>query len=301
MLSTDMTSQRRQTRVLWTIFGTLVLDMIGTGMVFPIIPILFTDPSSSSFILEGYSRSAQFDTAGPVTALFGLIQFIAAPILGELSDFYGRKKLLLIGVGVLAASQALFGFGIITSSLAILLIVRMIAGLAGANISIAQATIADVTEPKGRAKNLGIVGAALGIGFILGPALSGWIANAAGDAAAPFWFASILGSVNLLFVWVFLAETRTAEAELRRRFTFLKGVYNLRDAFINRDVRGVYLASFLYVAGFAFIPAFGGVLLVAKYGMAEAGIGIFFAIVGTWVVVTQLVLLRWLTKRYSEN
>jgi len=181
-----MTSQRRQTRVLWIIFGTLVLDMIGTGMVFPIIPILFTDPSSPSFILEGYSQSAQFAIAGLVTALFGLMQFIAAPILGELSDVYGRKKLLLIGVGVLAASQALFGFGIIMSSWTILLIARMIAGLAGANFSIAQATIADVSEPKDRAKNLGIIGAALGIGFILGPLLSGSIANATGTPRRPF-------------------------------------------------------------------------------------------------------------------
>jgi len=107
--------------------------------------------------------------------------------------------------------------------------------------------------------------------------------------------------VNLFFVWGQLAETRTAEAQVRHRFTFLKGVYNLRNAFFDRDVRGVYLASFLYQAGFTFMPAFGGVLLVAKYDLGEAGIGMFFAIVGAWVVVTQLVLLRWLTKRYSEK
>ncbi len=86
-----------QRRVLFVLFGTLLIDMIGFGMVFPIIPILFTDSSSPSFLLGGYSPSVQFFLAGAITALWGLMQFIAAPLLGELSDAYGRKKLLLFG------------------------------------------------------------------------------------------------------------------------------------------------------------------------------------------------------------
>lgn len=278
-----------------------MLDMIGTGMVFPIVPILFTDPSSHSFMLQGYSVPWQYFIAGLVTALFGLMQFIAAPLLGELSDVYGRKKLLLLGVGVLAASQALFGFGITVGSLSIILISRTIAGLAGANFSIAQAAIADVSEPKDRAKNFGLIGAAFGVGFILGPVLGGWIAASAHNAAAPFWFASILGIVNVLFVSLLLPETRRVSESVRRRFTIFRGLLNIRAALNDRDARPVYLASFLYMAGFNFLPAFMGVLLVVNYGFNETGVGTFFALVGAWVVFTQAFVLRLLTRFYNER
>jgi DHA1 family tetracycline resistance protein-like MFS transporter len=164
--------------------------MIGTGMVIPIIPILFTDPSSPSFMLPD-TRSLAISYCGLITALFGLMQFIASPILGELSDVYGRKRLLTLGVATLAIAQMLFGFGIGIASLALLLVSRAIAGLAGANFSIAQAAIADVSEPHERAKNFGLIGAAFGIGFILGPLLGGWIAHLTGHASSPFWFAGM--------------------------------------------------------------------------------------------------------------
>ena len=99
-------------KTLRVLFFTLMLDMIGLGMVIPIIPIIFTDPSSPSFLLEGYSTQGQYIVSGVITALFGIILFFAAPLLGELSDVYGRKRLLMVGVGVLAFSQLLFGLGI---------------------------------------------------------------------------------------------------------------------------------------------------------------------------------------------
>ena len=290
-----------QKRILPIVFGTLVLDMIGTGMIIPIIPILFTDPSSHSFLLHGYSESARFMIAGLITALFGLMQFLAAPLLGELSDAYGRKRLLMIGVGVLAFSQALFGLGIALASLSVILIARTIAGLAGANFAIAQATIADVTAPEDRAKNFGLIGAAFGTGFILGPVLGGWIASATGDAAAPFWCAAALGIVNLLFVALMLPETRRVGKEIRRRFTLLRGFHNIRDAVRDVDARSIYLASFLHMAGFSFLVSFIGVFLVVRLGFSEAGVGTFFGAVGAWVVVTQLLILRVVTRLYSER
>ena len=288
-------------RVLAIIFGTLLLDMVGTGMVFPIIPILFTDPTSPSFILVGYNEAARYFIAGLITSVFGLMQFIAAPLLGELSDIYGRKKLLLLGVGVLAAAQALFGFGILAGSLTILLVSRTIAGLAGANFSIAQAAIADVTEPRDRAKNFGLLGAAFGIGFILGPVLGGWIANLAQNAAAPFWFAAILGIANLLFVSFLLPETRRVKMEKQSHFSILKGIHNLRAAFLDKDANSVYLASFLYMAGFTFLTAFMGVLLVVKFNFNEAAIGTFFGVIGLCLVLTQLVILRTITRFWNEK
>jgi DHA1 family tetracycline resistance protein-like MFS transporter len=284
-------------RILFVLFGTLLLDMIGVGMLIPILPIIFTDPTSPSYLLHGYSLMGQYIVTGVITALFGLMQFIASPILGELSDAYGRKKLLTLGVGVLAISQVLFGFGIETASLALLFISRAVAGFAGANFSIAQAAIADITEPKDRAKNFGLIGAAFGLGFIIGPLLGGFIANYAHSAAAPFWFAGALGICNLIFISLFLPETRQGQGA--HEFHILKGIHHIQAAIADRDARPVYLANFLYWSGFAFFTTFIGVLLV-RYGFDAGGIGTFFGVVGVWVVITQGFILRMVTKSFSE-
>lgn len=286
-------------KVLPILFVTLLIDMIGMGMIIPVIPVIFTDPSSPSFLLAGYSVSEQYLMAGVLTALFGLMQFIAAPILGELSDVYGRKRLLTLGIGVLALSQLLFGLGLEIGSLALLFFSRAVAGLAGGNFSVAQASIADVTEPKDRAKNFGLIGGAFGIGFILGPILGGWTAHFFG-AAAPFWAASILGVLNVISVSLFLPETHH-NRRASHNFHLFKGIQNILAAWRDKDARPVYLSSFLYASGFAFFTSFIGILLVSRFGQSESEIGGFFGIVGIWIVITQLFILRILARHYSEK
>ncbi len=289
-----------QKKTLLILFVTLLIDMIGVGMIIPIIPIIFTDPTSPSFLLSGYTTGEQYLFAGLLTALFGLMQFLGAPLLGELSDVYGRKKLLILGVGVLAVSQLLFGFGIEIGSLTLLFFSRAIAGLAGANFSIAQASIADITEPKDRAKNFGLIGAAFGIGFILGPTLGGLLSHTFNNAAVPFWIASLLGIGNVLFVSLFLPETHQ-KRRAEHNFHFLKGIQNILAAWRDKDARPVYLSSFLYMSGFVFFTSFIGILLVARFGLSESAVGTFFGASGIWMVITQLVILRFLAGRYSEK
>ena len=286
--------------VLPVIFVTLLVDMIGVGMIIPVIPVIFTDPTSPSFLLQGFLTSEQYLMAGVVTALFGFMQFLAAPLLGELSDVYGRKRLLTVGVGVLALSQMLFGFGIETGLLWLLFVSRAVAGLAGANFSIAQAVIADVTEPKDRAKNFGLIGAAFGIGFILGPTLGGWVAHSFNDAAAPFWVATGLGIINVISVSLFLPETHR-NRRAKHNFHFLKGIQNIQAAWEDHDARPVYLSSFLYASGFAFFTSFIGILLVSRFGLSESAIGTYFGVIGVWIVVTQLFILRLLSRSFSER
>jgi DHA1 family tetracycline resistance protein-like MFS transporter len=290
----------KQNKIISVIFGTLMLDMVGIGMIIPILPVLFTDPLSPSFLLQGYSVGVQYFLAGLITALPALIQFIAAPLLGELSDIYGRKKLLILGVAVLAISQLMFGFGIAAASLVVLFIARSISGLASANFSIAQATIADITEPKDRAKNFGLISAAFGIGFIIGPLLGGWIAHATGSAASPFWFAGILGIVNVAFISLMLHETRV-RSEIVKKFTIFKGFQNIVTAFRDVDARPVYLANMLYMCGFAFFTSFVGILLVNQFSFTEVSVGTFFGAVGFWIIFTQLFVVRIITKNYSER
>ncbi|HLC87593.1 MAG TPA: MFS transporter [Patescibacteria group bacterium] len=289
-----------QKKVLPILFATLLLDTIGFGMVFPIIPIIFTDPASPAFLLTGYSQSMQFLIAGGITAVFGLMTFIAAPLLGELSDVYGRKRLLTIGVAILALSQFVFGFGIELALVPVLFIARAIAGMAAANISIAQAAIADVSRPEERAKNFGLIGAAFGIGFILGPLLSGWIAGVSGNPAFPFWAAGILGLMNVAFISLFLPETHLRRSE-KKAFTIFKGIHNIIAALEDKEAMPVYFANFLYMSGFSFFVSFIGILLVSQFTFTETAVGTFFAVVGACIVISQLVVLRILVARFSER
>jgi DHA1 family tetracycline resistance protein-like MFS transporter len=290
-----------KSRPLLVLFCTLLLDTISIGILIPVLPAIFTDPTSPTFMLYGYSVASQYFLAGAITAVFGLMQFLAAPILGELSDVYGRKRLLTIGVAVLAFSNLLFGFGIEIASLAVLFVARILAGLAGANFSIAQAAIVDVSKPEERAKNFGIIGAAFGIGFILGPLLGGIIAATFSHAAMPFIFAGGLGILNVMFIVIFLKETRKTTNEVRAKFNIFKGLRNIQEAFRDKDALPVYLSSFFYMCGFAFFTSFIGILLAVNHGYNEAGIGGFFAAFGLCIAVTQLVILPQIAKRFKER
>lgn len=287
-------------KVLPVLFVTLLLDMIGTGMIIPLIPSLFTDPSSPAFLLAGHSNQYQLLMAGLVVALFGIMQFVAAPILGELSDLYGRKKLLIVGVGMLAVSQFFFGVGIEFRLLWLLLLSRAIAGIASANFSIAQASIADVTAPKDRAKNFGLMGAAFGIGFVLGPVISGWLVSATNSPVTPFWFASFLGIINLVLVSLLLPETHVIP-KTKRRVSMNQGFRNLHSAFQDVDARPLYVVSFLFPAGFAFFTSFSSVYIVHRFGFTEGQVGTYFGVIGAWIVITQAFVLRILSGKYTEK
>lgn len=286
-------------RVLPVLFGTLLIDMVSFGMVFPIIPILFTDPASPSFLLHGYSTEMRLLLAGAITAVWGIAQFFAAPILGELSDVHGRKKLLLFGVGVVGVSQFLFGLGISVASVMMLFLARAIAGIAAGNVGIAQAAIADITEPKDRAKNFGLIGASLGLGIIIGPLISGWLSGAFENTALPFFVGGILGILNVALVFFLLPETNT-QPKAASSFTLGKSIRNIRAAFSDADARRPYLSSFLYFSGlYTFTTAFG-IFLVQRFGFSESETGTAFAAVGACTAFTQIVILRVLARRYSE-
>lgn len=283
-------------KTLTILFFTLVLDMIGIGMIIPIVPIIFTDPTSPSFLLTGVDKKYWYFLAGLTTAIFGLVQFFAAPILGELSDIYGRKKLLFLGVSVLAISQGVFAFGITISSLTLVFISRFIGGIASANFSIAQASIADISTPANRAKNFGLIGAAFGIGFVVGPALGGYLAHIFHSASAPFWIAGGLGMINMMSVFFFLPETHNENRALAKKLTPLKAFNNIKTAFTDTVSSHIYKANFFYFAGFAFFTSFSGLYLVQRYNVGEAQLGNYFAAIGIWIVITQMIILRIVTK-----
>lgn len=161
-----------------TLFLTVVAEVISFGVLIPIVPLLFTEPGSSFFILpEGLSIDQGYMILGLLIGLYPLGQFVATPILGEISDIYGRKKVIQISILGTVVSSFIFAYGIMIASIPILPFSRIINGLTGGLISVAQASIADLSDKSGKSKNFGIIGMAFGIGFIFGPFLEGFLSS----------------------------------------------------------------------------------------------------------------------------
>jgi len=180
------------------VFLTVFIDLIGFGIVVPLVPMYSRHYGASGWMI------------GVIIASFSAMQFIFSPIWGKLSDRHGRRPILLISTVGAACSYVLFaigsGFENHTLALGALLVSRIFAGACGGNITVAQAYIADITPPENRSKRMGLIGMAFGLGFIFGPAISG-IALKFGGATAPGWTAAALCAANFLLAYFILAES----------------------------------------------------------------------------------------------
>ena len=195
------------------VFLTVFIDLIGFGIVVPLVPIFSRHYGASGFEI------------GAIIASFSAMQFIFAPIWGRLSDRHGRRPILLISTAGAALSYVLFaigsGFENHETALWALLVARAFAGACGGSITVAQAYIADITPPENRSKRMGLIGMAFGLGFIFGPAISG-IALKFGGNTAPGWTAAALCAVNFVLTFAVLAESLkpdSSQAAKRPRFT----------------------------------------------------------------------------------
>jgi DHA1 family tetracycline resistance protein-like MFS transporter len=182
-------SRRASLRV---VFGIVALDLIGFGILIPQLGVYGVKFGASPF------------TAGLLLSVYSLMQLVFAPVLGRLSDRYGRRPVLLLSVAGSLSGYLLFAFA---DSLPLLFLARVIDGMSGGNIATAQAYVADVTRPEERARGMGLIGAAFGLGFVLGPALGGFLGAWGGNRAIGL-FAAGLAALNLVFTWFFLPESR---------------------------------------------------------------------------------------------
>src|SRR5881394_4133296 len=196
---------RLVTRPLLIIFLTIFVNLVGFGIIIPLLP----------FYVETFG-AAPF-TVGLLFAVFSLAQLIASPALGDLSDRYGRRPVLIFS---LAGTVVSFVMLAMAHSVAMLFAARIVDGLSGGNISTARAYVADITGPKDRARAYGLIGAAFGLGFILGPALSGVLAPV--SYTAPIWAAAAITLVATIMAWLWLPETvHRARAGMGNPFRYL--------------------------------------------------------------------------------
>ncbi len=287
------------------VFFTIFIDLLGFGILIPVIPQLLANPTSSFYLLSSSTPlSHGYLLLGLLLASFPLAQFIATPILGQLSDKHGRRKILALSLFGTCVSYMLFAVGIVWKTIPLLFAARILDGITGGNVSVAQAAIADVTTPQNRAKNFGLVGAAFGLGFIIGPFLGGKLSDPAlvswFDATTPFWFAAFLSFLNVLFVFFYFPETlKNAKAGLDLRWH--ESLVNVKKSWQLKSLRALFGTLFLYNMGFSFFVTFFGVFLLDKFGFSQGGIGDYFAFVGLWIVFSQAIVTRLASKRFTER
>jgi DHA1 family tetracycline resistance protein-like MFS transporter len=278
-------AERFFTVPLLVIFVIVFIDLIGFGMIIPILPY---------YALHEPFLATPFEI-GLVTAVYSLMQFIFAPLLGSLSDKYGRRPVLIISLLGSAVGYVIIG---LAATLALVFIGRVVSGITGANISTAQAYIADVTSKENRAKGMALFGAAFGLGFILGPAIAGILSKF--SIQLPFYFAAVLSLISAASAYFLLPESLTANAkaaanEMGRGFRAVSVLFRQRAfAFIN-------VIYFLLVTSFS-ITTYAFVLYTAfQFGYNAEQNGYLFAFVGIVSVVGQGVLYGRLVQSFGET
>jgi DHA1 family tetracycline resistance protein-like MFS transporter len=290
--------------VLFTIF----VDVLGVGILMPVLPQMVY----SIFLPAGFSPNGALIMLGWLTAIFPLMMFFSTPILGQLSDRFGRKPVLALCLLGTALGYVIFAAGILTKNIPLLFLGRMLDGITGGNISVARAIIADVSAPEHRARNFGFMGAMFGIGFVAGPYIGARLASPDTsffglfntpswfNHATPFWFAAILAVVNMISVLMILPETHQHIAK-KLKIAWTKSIENIRKAASRPGLRLIFTAEFLFWGGFTFFTTFFQIVLIEKLGFKGSNVGDFFAYIGICIALSQAVLLPILIKRFKSH
>lgn len=282
------------------VFFTTFLDLLGVGIIIPIIAPLFLD-AQHHLLPDHYTFSDRNIMMGLLISSFSFMQFFGSSFLGALSDRFGRKKVLFTSIAGSALGYAILAMGIELGLPALLFAGRMLNGFCAGNLAVIYSAIADISTPEQKSRNFGMVGAAFGIGFVIGPFMGGQLADSTLVSwftyATPFWTAAMLSLFNLLLVA--LGFTETIGQKVNRSLNFTKGLSNLKTAFTHPQLRIVFLISFLFIFGFTFFTQFIQVYLIEAFDYKQSDIGQLFAYMGIWIALTQGGIIRPVSKRFA--
>ncbi|MBV9697409.1 MAG: TCR/Tet family MFS transporter [Gammaproteobacteria bacterium] len=262
------------------IFVTVLVDAIGFGIILPVLPRLIMGLTG-----VGIDRAAAY--GGWLAFVYALMQFFCAPVLGNLSDHFGRRPVLLFALGALGVDYLVMGAA---PNISWLFIGRMISGVAGASFTPAYAYVADLSEPSRRAQSFGLMGAAFGLGFILGPAIGGLLGNL--GERAPFFCAGALALANTAFGYFALPESLPRER--RRPFHWARAnpVGTLRQVRRYPAVAWMLAAIFVWQLGHQVLPSTWAFYTISKFHWHSAQIGYSLAWVGAVMAIAQGLLTR---------
>ena len=270
---------------LFAIFLIIFINMLGFGLILPLLP----------YYAEGFGAS---DTViGFLVAIYAAGQFLGAPILGRLSDQYGRRPILLLSIFGTLVGFLILGFA---NTLWLLFLSRLIDGLTGGNISVARAYISDVTTDEDRAKGLGVIGAGFGLGFIIGPATGGILSQ--WGFALPAFVAAGLTLLNLILVFLWLEESLPIEE--RKKTASKKSLFSfnaLGDALKRPYVGTLLITRFFFGIAFSIFESIFSLYALRKFNLSAEQTGLVLTYVGVLTVIVQGGLMGRITKRFSEK
>ena len=267
------------------IFLTVFIDLLGFGILIPILPAF----AKIELLVD--------ETAiGVVVAVYSFVQFLFNPILGKLSDKYGRKPIIVISLFINAIGYVLFAF---TTSYIILLVARIVAGIGGSSISVAQAYIADVTTKENRAKGMGVIGAAFGLGFVFGPLMGGFLASygymVTGFASATFSILAFIVTIALL------PESNVNRKTINGTKRKLIDVDGLKNVFAKPERATLIFLFFVLTFSFANIYGTFALLGLQVYGFSDMQNGFMFGIIGLTSAIVQGGLIGRISKVVSKK
>ncbi len=268
---------------------TILLDMIGLGIILPVLPQLILELSgdtiASSAVIGGY-----------LVFIYAFLQFVFSPILGNLSDRYGRRPILLLSLLGLTADYLIMGFA---PTIALLFLGRALAGISGAAVATATAYIADITPPQKRSQRFGLIGAAFGLGFIIGPVVGGELGEI--SPRAPFYLAAALAFANFLFGLFILPESLGKRK--RRRFNIMRA--NPVGAILAfRPYPAIIWllgALFLFSLAIQAYPAVWNFFTIERFDWTPSQIGRSLAVFGLLYALVQAVLIGPVIRRFGES
>ena len=286
MTATPTTPPKLKTPALAVLFATVFINLVGFGLVVPLLPFF-----AQSLQAEAWQITLMFSA-------YSLGQFFAEPFWGRLSDRIGRKPVLLITLIANALGYLMLAF---VPNIWLAIAVRLFTGLGAGNISTVQGYVADVTPPEQRAGRMGLIGAAFGLGFIVGPGLGGLLTQPQLGRLGyqlPIFLAAALAAVAAVGVIVFLRESRAKADPAAPRPAFLAGLKDARD---NDVVSRVLIVTLIYMAGFSAMESVFGLWAESRYQWGAREVGLSFMIVGIVSTLNQGFFAGKLARRFGES
>ncbi|WP_170405006.1 TCR/Tet family MFS transporter [Ruegeria arenilitoris] len=271
------------------VLGTVMIDAMGIGLVMPIMPQLIVE-------VQGGSLASAAIWGGILSTAFAAMQFLFGPVLGNLSDAYGRRAVLLVSLFVMSLDYVVMAMA---GSIWLLLIGRIVGGITAATHSTAAAFMADVSKPHEKAANFGLIGAAFGVGFVLGPLMGGLLSEY--GTRAPFWAAAGLSFANFLLGLAVMPETVTDKNRRGFRWHRARPDSALRAIAALPGIRPLLWVYFLYSVSIYVYPAIWSYFTTERFGWSPQMIGLSLAVYGLGMAAVQGGLIRPATRHLGER